>query len=94
MAQVYDHLKSREGSGLHIVSTPLMKYYLASQGLDASYTVVRNKDDLEATAKVVDPMALFSVGSPLSNRTAKSTFEFYHNPYVNRMWPNLFVYEY
>ena len=94
VAQVYDHLKSREGDGLHVVSTPLMKYYLASQGLDASYTVVRNKDDLEANANVVDPMGLFSVGSPLPNRTAKSTFEFYHNPYVNRMWPNLFVYEY
>ena len=94
VAQVYDHLKTRETERLVVVSTSLMKYYLSSRGLQAVYIPVKDEEDLAALEDIDDAGSLVAVGSPLVGRSPANTRVFYHNPYVNRMWPELPVYEY
>ena len=93
IAQVHRHLAAREPGGLRVASVPLIKYYLSSQGLEAEYLSVESPEDLSA----IDPDAggdLAAIGSPLPDREPKAVRTFYHNPYVNRLWPELTVYEY
>ena len=93
IAQVHRHLAAGETEGLRIVSVPLIKWYLASQDLEAEYIPVESPEDLRA----IDPAAageLVVIGSPLPDREPKAVRTFYHNPYVNRLWPELVVYEY
>ena len=93
IAQVHRHLAARETAGLRIASVPLIKYYLTSQALAADYVPVRSPEDLRA----IDPAGggeLVVIGSPMPDRKAKAVRTFYHNPYVNRLWPELTVYEY
>ena len=93
IAQIHRHLTARDAGGLRVASVPLIKYYLSSQGLEAEYLSVESPEDLRA----VDPDAggdLVVIGSPLPDREPKAVRTFYHNPYVNRLWPELTVYEY
>ncbi len=93
IAQVHRHLAARETEGLRIVSVPLIKWYLASQDLAAEYISVESPEDLRA----IDPAAagdLVVIGSPLPDREPKAVRTFYHNPYVNRLWPELTLHEY
>ncbi len=94
IAQVFDHLKSREQDNLHVVATPLIEYYLSARGLQATYAPVETPADLEAVSRIDMPGRLVSVGSRLGDRATVRTFAFYHNPYVNRMWSELVLYEY
>ena len=73
---------------------PLIKYYLASQALRAVYIPVRDQGDLDVLDALDDTAELVVIGSPLRGRVPKATKTFYHNPHVNRMWPELTVYEY
>ena len=93
IAQVHRHLAAMETEGLRIASVPLIKWYLASQDLAAEYIPVESPEDLRA----IDPAVggdLIAIGSPLPDREPKAVRTFYHNPYVNRLWPELTVYEY
>lgn len=93
IAQVHRHLAARETEGLRIASVPLIKWYLASQDLAAEYIPVESPEDLRA----IDPAAggdLIAIGSPLPDREPRAVRTFYHNPYVNRLWPELTLYEY
>ncbi len=94
IAQVYRYLRSNGEENLHIVSVPLVKYYLSSQGLKATYITIESVDDLRRIETVNESAQLVAIGSPVLNRTLRSQQTFYHNPYVNRMWPELDVYEY
>ena len=78
-----------------MVSVPLIKYYLAAQGLQAVYTPIKNAEDLaKLDEKLNDESELVVIGSPLEDRIPKTQQTFYHNPYVNRMWPELSLFEY
>lgn len=95
IAQVHRYLHNRQlesRDNLTIVSVPLIKYYLASQDITANYITIKNKTDLSLLNDI--KTRLIVIGSPLPNRTARKTETFYHNPYVNRMWSELSVYEY
>ena len=94
IAQIYQYLATKESDALHIASVPLIKYYLASQALRAVYMPIRDEGDLHALDALDDTAELVVIGSPLQDRVPKATKTFYHNPYVNRMWPQLTVYEY
>ncbi len=76
-----------------MVSVPLVKYYLESQGLKAVYIPIKGEDD---TVKLDEQLSseLVVIGSPLHGRAIKTRKTFYHNPYVNRMWPEIPVFEY
>ena len=89
----YLHIKQREQStDLHIVSVPLIKYYLVSQALEADYIPIKSEADLAQLDKLKTGFVV--IGSPLPNRTPKVEKVFYHNPYVNRMWSELPLFEY
>ena len=78
-----------------MVSVPLIKYYLAAQELEAAYTPIKSTEDLaKLDEKLNDTSELVAIGSPLQDRVPKTKKTFYHNPYVNRMWPELSVFEY
>ena len=94
IAQIHQYLVAKKSDDLHIASVPLIKYYLASQALRAVYIPVRDQGDLDALNALDDAAELVVIGSPLQGRVPKATKTFYHNPYVNRMWPELTVYEY
>ena len=94
IAQIHQYLAAKKSDVLHIASVPLIKYYLASQALRAVYMPIRDQGDLEALDALDDTAELVVIGSPLQDRVPKATKTFYHNPYVNRMWSELTVYEY
>ena len=94
IAQVHGYLLSKETDNLRVASVPLIKYYLAAQGLKAEYFPIAKGEDLLRLQAILDTTQLTVVGSPIAGRTPELSRTFYHNPYVNRMWPELTVYEY
>ena len=68
---------------------------LEVQGVDATFI---QADDQAAMALLNSaPEAGFpivSIGMPLENRIPETESTFYHNPFVNRMWPEIPLYVY
>ena len=95
IAQIHEYLRDKQheqDDKLYIVSVPLIKYYLASQAVDATYIPIKSERDLAQLDEL--ETGLVVIGSQLSNRKPKAEKTFYHNPYVNRMWPELPLFEY
>ncbi len=95
IAQVHEYLRDKQdeqGDKLHIVCVPLIKYYLASQAIDAIYMPIKSEADLAQLDELETEFIV--IGSPLPNQVPKVKKTFYHNPYVNRMWPELPLFEY
>ena len=93
IARIHQHLSARKSEDLRIASVPLIKYFLASQGLRAVYIPIEDPEDLHALDETRGG-GLFVIGSPLPDREPEAARTFYHNPYVNRLWPELTLYEY
>ena len=93
IAQIYQYLKAKQSDTLCVVSVPLIKYYLESQGLKAVYMPIKGEND---TVKLDGQLnsELIVIGSPLPGRVMKTRKTFYHNPYVNRMWSEIPLFEY
>ena len=95
IAQIHQYLRAKQSDKLQVVSVPLIKYYLAAQGLQVVYTPIKTAEDLaKLDEKLDDTSGLIVIGSPLQDRVPKKKNTFYHNPYVNRMWSELSVFEY
>ena len=95
IAQVHEYLRdkqSEQDKKLYIVSVPLIKYYLSSQALDANYIPIKSGTDLVQLDEL--ETGIVAIGGPLRNRVPKVRKIFYHNPYVNRMWSELSLFEY
>lgn len=95
IAQVHEYLRDKQNKQddkLHIVSVPLIKYYLASQAIEAIYISIKSEAALAQLDKLEPGFVV--IGSPLPNRVPKVEKTFYHNPYVNRMWSELPLFEY
>ena len=95
IAQVHEYLwdkQSEQDDKLHIVSVPLIKYYLVSQAIEAVYIPIKNPKDLAQLDKL--EIGFIVIGSPLPNRVPKTEKVFYHNRYVNRMWPEIPLFAY
>ena len=80
----------------HIVSTPLINFYLKSLGLDGKYYSVEDTVAIEQLSKSLDFKHVFIVGDFRDIFNNESEFNldtvFYHNPYVNRMWSSIKIY--
>ncbi len=95
IAQIHQYLSAKRSDKLRVASVPLISYYLASQGLQAVYIPMRGSDDFAALDENSDDaLDLVVIGRPLEGRAPKAERTFYHNPYVNRMWPKLSLFEY
>ena len=95
IAQVRNMVAARESPGLAIVSIPLVNDYLRAQNVDARFFSVEDagvRDSIRTAA----PGTLLTVGDyrSLIERPHRSVRRLFHNPYVNRVWPVLEVYEY
>jgi hypothetical protein len=95
IAQVSRALASAR-SPLAIVSTGIVNDYLAATGVHARFLAIDRDSIADSMRTLPAGATIMSVGDyrsliPLGTRTLT---RFYHNPYVNRIWPVLEVYEY
>ena len=101
IAQIHEHLKQVKNDyqkPIQIISVPLIKYYLSAQGFNTKYLVVKQEEEFNLKKNLDQNADWVAIGSALppeviGDRKALVK-NFYHNPYVNRMWPSLTVYQY
>ncbi len=95
IAQVHEYLRDKQNERRdkpYIVSVPLIKYYLVSQAIEAIYIPIKSEADLDQLDTLETGFVV--IGSRLPNREPKTEKVFYHNPYVNRMWSEIPLFEY
>ena len=97
IAQVVEQVRaiSETQPDLRVVAMPLVTFMLEVQGVDVTFVEADDRvsmallnSDREAGFPIV------SIGMPLENRAPETTSTFYHNPFVNRMWPEIPLYVY
>jgi hypothetical protein len=96
VAQVTQYLRPRITPATHIVTIPLIAYMLAAQGIDAIYHEVR-LDTLAGPLVIPggnEHVVMIGVDHGLNGRSPAVSRMFFHNPYVNRVWPRLSYHEY
>ncbi len=73
-----------------IVSIPLIKYYLETHGINANYINV-NSLDKNNIPETINDAILIGDYTELFNDSYKVILDsiYFHNPYVNRMWPEI-----
>ena len=73
-----------------IVCIPLVKYYLETHGINANYIDI-NSIDKNNIPNNLDNAIIIGNHPDLFNDTFQviSDSSYYHNPYVNRMWPEI-----
>ena len=92
IAQVAEHLRGR--TDLHVVSIPLVNFYLSSLGVEARFTSAEAGEPIPASAHPPHGRTVTVGIVPPWKEKPVSERIFYHNPYVNRMWPAVVVREY
>ncbi|MFN3403751.1 MAG: hypothetical protein ACK40G_06625 [Cytophagaceae bacterium] len=94
IAQVKPYLESiKNGDELHIVSIPLINYYLEGQKVKAFYYDIYT--DMSKIEKINSGKIVVIGNFPnLFPGKPKNVTTFYHNPYVNRIWSSITVYLY
>lgn len=98
-AQVRRHvaeIATSEPADLRVLSIPLINYYLAGQGVEAEYLSLRDSTERLRAHRLIDRGTTVVVGENVPRRWPEPARAdtFYHNPYVNRMWPRISVYLY
>ena len=86
-----------EGEPVQVASVPLINDYLRAQQVDARYLSVEDSADVRELRRSDAPdRKTLVVGTYASvlKRRPDSVRTFYHNPFVNRMWPEVTVYVY
>ena len=94
ISSLKDHLVNKNEIET-IASIPLINYYLRYHGLKNQFIDIENENDVKKI-KLLDDEKLILIGN------FKNTFypdyqvdnqiDFYHNPYVNRMWSEITMY--
>ncbi len=97
IAQVVEQVRviSETEPDLRVVAVPLVTFMLKVQGVDATFV---EADDREAMALLNSDreagFSIVSIGMRLENKVPDTKSTFYHNPFVNRMWPEIPFYVY
>ncbi|MEM1041610.1 MAG: hypothetical protein AAGI91_03180 [Bacteroidota bacterium] len=99
IAQATEHVRTLAAAqpDLHVVSTPLVTFMLEAQRIEAVFLDTDDAGDLaRLTTAYTEGLPIVSVGAPVSAAATRPVRAdtFYHNPYVNRMWPEVPVYGY
>jgi hypothetical protein len=93
IAQLKNHLTEKEEvDDLKIVSLPQVNFYLANQGVKAHYFSV--KHDVEKIQKLKGNIVVVGKYEHLIHSRPHQTLTFEHDPYINRIWPEVTVSEY
>jgi hypothetical protein len=94
IAQAAEHLRADAGENLVVVSVSLVNFYLSAVGVEARFLSAESAQDV-AALPLPEGARVVTVGiAPPWNERPRSERTFYHNPYVNRMWPEVTVREY
>ena len=80
-----------------IISIPLINYYLERHNVSTKFVSVEDSSEIKNFSKAYDSSKqVIMVGDyqSLLNDTfiSKTDTTFYHNPYMNQMWPKIQVY--
>jgi len=96
IAQIKAYLGESFAPNVRIITVPLIEYYLSSQDVQATYIIIEDPSELDDLPPIPADAPIVAIGSPhaFPGRTLKARRAFYHNPYVNRMWPEIHIYEY
>lgn len=98
IAQVQAHAlqAARQAEGLTIASIPLVLTYLSAQQVPAAFASVEDPADVQRLRASVGrrPVMVVGVFPGLLDAVPARVDTFYHNPYINRMWPEVTVYHY
>ncbi len=89
ISKLKDHLISMDTND-KIVCIPLVKYYLETHGINANY-INLNSIDRNNIPDALDGAIVIGNQDELFNDSFQviSDSSYYHNPYVNRMWPEI-----
>ena len=89
ISKLKDNLISMDSND-KIVCIPLVKYYLETHGINANYIDI-NSIDKNNILNNLDNAIIIGNHIDLFNDTFQviSDSSYYHNPYVNRMWPEI-----
>ena len=89
ISKLKDHLISMDTND-KIVCIPLVKYYLETHGINANYINV-NSIDKNNIPDTLNGAIVIGNQDELFNDSFQviSDSSYYHNPYVNRMWPEI-----
>ncbi len=97
LAQVLAYVRTFESSQSEgkplVVAHPLVRYYLASQGIRADFIhpfAPKAKNEIEKASQ--RPLIVVGYYPEITRNRAHEKKIFHHNPYVNRMWPEIPVY--
>ncbi|MEE3234573.1 MAG: hypothetical protein VX294_10445 [Candidatus Latescibacterota bacterium] len=100
ISQVKDYLLSIHRHDLQVVTTPLIKFYLKTHEIKANLIIAGNQNELDSLychyqeRDQTNIKSFISINNHVSGAVPKLKKTFFHNPYVNRLWPKLSVYEY
>jgi hypothetical protein len=94
-AKAYVERQADATATVRVASVPLINTYLRAQQVDARYLSVEDSADVRRLRRA-DTGRTLVVGTyaDLLDREPTATRRFYHNPHVNRMWPEVTVYVY
>ena len=96
IAQLKNDLEQQE-SIKTVISTPLINYYLKSNGIKKKFINIDKSDELELFKYQNNNEEILLIGNfkPMfkDNYTIIEDNIFYHNPYVNRMWSQIETYK-
>jgi hypothetical protein len=94
-AKSYVERQTEQHSTVRVASVPLVNHYLRAQEVDAQYLSIEDSTDVRKLQRA-DTGRTLVVGTyaSLLDRSPDQTHRFYHNPHVNRMWPEVTVYVY
>ncbi len=95
IAQAKSFLTNKTNAGNTVIlALGLVNDYLHIQGIEAQYVELRSKAELDGAAERFAGKKIYYIGLDVNeNLQAKQKHTFYHNPYVNRMWPVVEVIE-
>ena len=95
-AKTFVETRAEQEGPTRVVSVPLVNTYLQQQRVDAQYVSIEDTTAIQRLRRAESGQTLV-VGryASLLAREPTRVERFYHNPYVNRMWPEVtvFVYE-
>jgi hypothetical protein len=94
LAQAKAFVEARTGAAAptRVASIPLVNTYLRKQRVDARFVSVDDSTDVHELRRATAGQTLVIGTYPsLFDRPPERVRRFYHNPYVNRMWPEVTV---
>ena len=94
-AKAFVEAQTQNAGPTRVASVPLINTYLRTQQVDARFLSVEDSSDVRRL-RAAETGRTLVVGTyaSLLDRSPTRTHTFYHNPHVNRMWPEVTVYVY